>query len=199
MKTSPYGSAATVISPSAAACGAGGGGAWRRLSFPRRAAGGAGGGGGGGGGLATRPGSTGAATGGGPAALFLPSARYPPTPAATSTSAPTTIPTFDRFFFSAGIVMPARGIGVVGALVTSVGASADAFRAGGGGRRWLLAAPALGTATGCSGHTAVANSSIVGKRWSGSLDSARVIAAVRNGGVSLRFAPALGTSSKMCL
>src|SRR6266516_520006 len=86
-----------------------------------------------------------------------------------------------------------------GALVTSVGASADAFRAGGGGRRWLLAAPALGTATGCSGHTAVANSSIVRKRWSGSLDSARVIAAVRNGGVSLRFAPALGTSSKMCL
>src|SRR5256885_1100759 len=91
------------------------------------------------------------------------------------------------------------GNGVVGALVTSVGASADAFRAGGGGRRWLLAAPALGTATGCSGHTAVANSSMVGKRWSGSLDSARVIAAVRNGGVSPRFAPALGTSSKMCL
>src|SRR5207247_8904886 len=110
------------------------------------------------------------------------------------------MPMLERFFLSAGIFVPARGIGVVGALVTSVGASAVAVRVGGGaGLRWLLAAPALGTATGCSGHTAVANSSIVGKRWSGSFESAREIAAVRNGGVSLRFAPTLGTSSKMCL
>src|SRR5258705_9283034 len=41
-----------------------------------------------------------------------------------------------------------------------------------------------GAATGCSGHTAVANSSIVAKRWSGSLARAREIAAVRNGGRS---------------
>src|SRR2546425_12408567 len=118
--------------------------------------------------------------------------------------APTTMPTPERFFFCAlcaGIFIPARGMGVVGALVTSVGASADAVRAGrGGGRRWLLAAlPAFGVATGCSGHTAVANSSIVANRWSASLDSEREIAAVRNGGASGRLAPALGTSLEVCL
>src|SRR5213078_1698186 len=170
------------------------------------AAGGAGGGAGGavcrlaggGGGCATRTVSTGASEPRGGGSLFLPSARYPPTPAATTTSAPTTIPTPERGFFPDGIFIPARGIGVVGALVTSVGASALAVRAG-GGRRWLLAAPAFGTATGCSGHTAVANSSIVPNRWSGSLDRERAIAEVRNSGESRRFPLARGTSSKMCL
>ncbi len=104
----------------------------------------------------------GGAAGGGDS-LFLPSARYPPTPTTTTTSAPITMPTLERFFFSAPSFNPARGIGVVGAFVTSVGASAATFR--GGGRRWLLVAtPAFGAATGCSGQTAVANSSIVPKR-----------------------------------
>src|SRR5579859_555413 len=110
------------------------------------------------------------------------------------------MPTPDRFFLGPAIFISARGIGVVGAVVTSVGASGvAAFVRAGGGRRCAFDAPAFGTATGCSGQTAVANSSIVGKRWSGSLDSAREIAAVRNPGASLRFAAALGTSSKMCL
>src|SRR6266481_4307758 len=142
--------------------GAGGGAVCRRLSVPRRGAGGG----------ATRSVSTGTAAGGndawggeagGGASLFLPSARYPPTPTTTTTSAPSTMPTLERFFFSAPSFNPARGIGVVGAVVTSVGASAATFR--GGGRRWpLVATPAFGTATGCSGQTAVANSSIVPKR-----------------------------------
>src|SRR2546426_10279869 len=114
------------------------------------------------------------------------------------------IPTPERFFFCAlcaGIFIPARGMGVVGALVTSVGASADAVRAGrGGGRRWLLAAlPAFGVATGCSRHTAVANSSIVANRRAPSLGSEREIAPGRNCGAALRLAPALGTSSEMWL
>src|SRR2546426_11712855 len=92
------------------------------------------------------------------------------------------MPTLERFFFSDGIFIPVRGIGVVGAFVTSVGASALAVRAGrGGGRRWLfVAVPAFGTATGCSGHTPGANSSLGAKRASGSLDRAREIAARGN-------------------
>src|SRR5213592_2352719 len=114
------------------------------------------------------------------------------------TTAPITMPSAVRLFLAAGILMAAR---VVGAVVTSVGASAVAVRDGrGGGRRGLLVlSPDFGTATGCSGQTAVANSSIVPKRWSGSLDRAREIAAVRNCGASLRLAATLGTSSKMCL
>src|SRR2546427_1638387 len=102
------------------------------------------------------------------------------------------MPTLERFFFSDGIFIPVRGICVVGAFVTSVGASALAVRAGrGGGRRWLfVAVPAFGTATGCSGHTPVANSSIVANRWSGSLDRAREVAAVGNGGAARRLAAA---------
>ena len=174
------------------------------------AGGGAGGGAvcrrdGGGGGCATRTVSTVAATGGGGGAaaggsLFFPSARYPPTPAATTTNAPTSIPTPDRFCFSAGIFIPARGMGVVGALVTSVGASAVALRGGGGRRGAFGVLPDFrGAATGCSGHTAVANSSIVGKRWSASLERERAIAEVRNSGESRRLPLARGTSSKMCL
>src|SRR5712692_1819291 len=203
MKSVPGGFEVTEIEPCAAAGavggGAGAGAACRRLSGTRLDAGGAGCTTGGGAGAEPRGGGA----GGGGGSLFWPSARYPPTPAATTTSAPTTIPTLERFFFPAGIFIPARGMGVVGALVTSVGASATAAppgRRGGGGRRWLLdAPPAFGVATGCSGHTAVANSSIVANRWAGSLDREREIAAVRNCGASLRLAPALGTSSKMCL
>src|SRR6266545_4283590 len=104
------------------------------------------------------------------------------------------MPTPDRFFLAMGIFIPARGIGVVGAVVTSVGASAEAVRCcgSGGGRRWLLLAPGFGAVTGCSGHTAVAKSSIVSKRWAGSLESAREIARVRNSGASPRLARALG-------
>ena len=107
------------------------------------------------------------------------------------------MPTGDFFFFPPGVFMPARGIGVVGALVTSVGASAEAVR-GGGGRRCVLC-PAFGAATGCSGQTPVANSSIVPKRCAGSFDRAREIADVRNSGVSDRLRLTRGTSSKMCL
>src|SRR5256885_16820524 len=84
------------------------------------------------------------------------------------------MPTPERFFFAAGILIPARGIGVVGAVVTSVGASAVAVRArGGGGRRPLCAVPVFGEATGCSGQTAGAESFIVGKRWAGSFGKGR--------------------------
>src|SRR5438552_16045993 len=107
------------------------------------------------------------------------------------------MPTFERLFLSAGGFIPARGIGVVGALVTSVGASAVAVRVRGGGLLGLFDAPALGTATGCSGHTAAADSSMVGKRRPGSLDSASEITAVRTCGVSRRLVPTLGPSSRM--
>src|SRR3989442_13663629 len=84
------------------------------------------------------------------------------------------MPTPERFFFAAGILIPARGIGVVGAVVTSVGASAVAVRArGGGGRRPLCAVPVFGEASGCSGQTAVAKSSMVGNRRLGAFDKGR--------------------------
>src|ERR1041385_505025 len=102
------------------------------------------------------------------------------------------MPTFP-FLFSPGIFIPARGIGVVGAFVTSVGASATACLAGGSGRRWLFpaaapffgaaapawsagrkgapllfpaSAPLLGPRQGLPCPHRLANSSIVPKRWS---------------------------------
>src|SRR6266851_1845081 len=119
------------LGPVARALGGGAGAraACRRLSGTRLDAGGAGCTTGGGAGAQPRGGGA----GGGGGSLFWPSARYPPTPAATITSAPTTIPTLERLFFPAGIFIPARGMGVVGALVTSVGASATAARPGRGG------------------------------------------------------------------
>src|ERR1700747_276360 len=89
--------------------------------------------------------------------LPRPRRRYPPTPAAATTS-PTTAGVRD---LRLGGVLP-RGNGVVGAPVISVGASAAARGAAGGGRGALR--PFAGAATGCSGQTAVANSSMVGKR-----------------------------------
>ena len=117
------------------------------------------------------------------------------------------MPTPERFRCATGIFMPARGMGVVGASVTSVGASAAAVRAGRGpdgggggiGRRWPLCVPGLGAVTGCSGQTAVANSSIVENRWSGSFESARDTAFVRYSGVPTRLPLTRGISSKMCL
>src|SRR2546425_11312873 len=107
------------------------------------------------------------------------------------------MPTPERFFFAAGILIPARGIGVVGAVVTSVGASAVAGRArGGGGRRPLGGVPAFGEATGCSGQTAVAKSSMGGKRWSGAFDKAREIADVKNAGVSPGLGAGRGAPSR---
>jgi len=63
--------------------------------------------------------------------------------------------------------------GVVGAPVISVGASARRRERGRAADRDLA-----GEATGCSGQTAVAKSSIVGKRWSDSLARAREMATV---------------------
>src|SRR2546428_12585927 len=84
------------------------------------------------------------------------------------------MPTLERFFFADGILIPARGIGVVGAVVTSVGASAVAVRArGGGGRRPLCAVPGFGEAAGCPRQTAVAETFLGGKRRSGFLGKGR--------------------------
>src|SRR5690349_23224265 len=75
-----------------------------------------------------------------------PSSRYPPTPAATTTS-PTTATVRD---LRLGGVFP-RGNGVVGAPVISVGASAAARDVGGvGGRGRGALRPFAGGATGCS-------------------------------------------------
>src|SRR6267143_4239305 len=96
-----------------------------------------------------------------------PSVRYAPTPAATTTT-PLTAGTRDR-----GLWDFAADSGVVGAPVISVGASAVARARGRAAARDLA-----GEATGCSGQTAVAKSSMVGKRWSGSLARAREMATV---------------------
>src|SRR5437867_2227638 len=80
-------------------------------------------------------------------------AKYPPTPAATTTSPMTTGARERRWRAFAA------GSGVVGAPVISVGASAVARERGRAGPLDLA-----GEATGCSGQTAVAKSSIVGKR-----------------------------------
>src|SRR2546425_2730098 len=89
-----------------------------------------------------------------------PSIRYPPTPAATTTS-PITAGARDRrrAVGALGWRDFAAGSGVVGAPVISVGASAVARERGRAGPLDLA-----GEATGCSGQTAVAKSSIVGKR-----------------------------------
>src|SRR3989454_10263917 len=84
----------------------------------------------------------------------------------------------------------AAGSGVVGAPVISVGASAVARERGRAGPLDLA-----GEATGCSGQTAGAKSSIVGKRWSGSLTRARGRATVSGAGVPGRLVVAGGGSS----
>ena len=74
-------------------------------------------------------------------------------------------PARDFFGAPAPTFIPAFGMGVVGAFVTSVGVSAvTGPLVRGGGRRVVAEpfAPLTGAATGCSGHTAVAKSSIVG-------------------------------------
>src|SRR5439155_15156081 len=84
------------------------------------------------------------------------------TPAATTTRA-TTAGARERRLGAAcagrGLGARTPGDGVVGAPVISVGASAAA-----GGRGRAALRPFAGTPTGCSGHTAVANSAIVAKR-----------------------------------
>src|SRR5207249_3362973 len=87
-----------------------------------------------------------------PCSLLPFSARYPPT-SATTTSPITAAARERRWRAFAG------GSGVVGAPVISVGASAVARERGRAGPLDLA-----GEATGCSGQTAVAKSSIVGKR-----------------------------------
>src|SRR6185503_7670137 len=75
----------------------------------------------------------------------------------------------------------AAGSGVVGAAALTVGASAVA--------RVRMVAPrraGLETITGCSGQTAVAKASMVGKRSSGSFDIARATAADNPAGMSGR-------------
>src|SRR5438094_318917 len=92
----------------------------------------------------------------------------------------------------------AAGSGVVGATVEtcSVGVSDVTGPLGRG--RGAARAP-LVAETGCSGHTAVARSSIVGNRWSGSFAIAREIASERNGGTFCRMLLVRGASSKICL
>src|SRR2546428_13364974 len=90
----------------------------------------------------------------------------------------------------------AAGSGDVGADATSVGVSAVTTRGALGAR---AVAPRAGAATGCSGQTADANSSIVGERCSGSLESARGIAGERESGTSARPLRARGPDSKELL
>jgi hypothetical protein len=87
------------------------------------------------------------------------------------------------------------GSGVVAAGVTSVGASALTRRTIGR----VACRAGRAAVTGCSGHTAVAKSSVVANRSAGSLDIAREIAADRCSGMSARRAFAEGTGSKICL
>ena len=119
-----------------------------------------------------------------PGSLLPLSARYPPTPAATTRS-PIKAGARDR-----GSRDVAAGSGVVGAPVISVGASAVARERGRAAPRDLA-----GEATGCSGQTAVAKSSIVGKRWSGCLARAREMASVSALGMPGRLVLASGGSS----
>src|SRR5205823_2532069 len=119
------------------------------------------------------------------------STRYPTTPT-TSTATPIAAGARDRrrAVGGAGLRDFAAGSGVVGAPVISVGASAAARERGRAVLRDLA-----GDATGCSGQTAVAKSSIVGKRWSGSLARAREIATVSAPGMPGRLVLASGGSS----
>src|SRR5256886_7665713 len=101
------------------------------------------------------------------ALLWRPRTRYPATPAATTTPSPIHTPARDRRRLVAS--------GFVGAPVIWVGASAVAP---GRGRAPARPFSFPGDATGCSGHTAVAKSSIVGERTAGAFDSARGMAAL---------------------
>src|SRR5213592_3269442 len=111
-------------------------------------------------------------------AVPRPSARYPAAAIPATTTTPTTKPVRDLGFAAGGRARRALpgASGVVGAPVISVGESAVTRTRGPAALR-----PFLGATTGCSGHTAVAKSSIVGKRRSGSLDMARATAVARNG------------------
>src|SRR6266481_844820 len=84
-----------------------------------------------------------------------PNVRYPPTPAATTRNPITAGARDRRRAGGAGLRAFADEIGVVGAPVISVGASAVVRERGRAAPRDLA-----GAATGCSGQTAVANSSI---------------------------------------
>src|SRR5437879_12597428 len=85
------------------------------------------------------------------APLWRPRTRYPATPAATTTPSPIHTPARDR--------RRVPGSGVVGAPVIWVGASAVAA---GRGRAPGRPFPFPGDATGCSGHTPLPQSSLVG-------------------------------------
>ena len=74
----------------------------------------------------------------------------------------------------------------------SVGASAVVLRRD---REGDAARPLVGDATGCSGQTPVAKSSIEGKRSSGSLERDRAMAALREPGVPGRLVFTSGGSS----
>jgi len=161
-------------------------------------------GGGGGGGATTRCVSTGTTAaggggGGGRAALFLPSVRYPPTRPRRPRSRPRECRRPSASSCPRESSCSHAGSASVGAVVTSVGASADAVRCRGGGRRWLLLAPGFGAATGCSGQTRWRILPSWSKALAGSLESAREMARVRNSGASARLARALGISSKIVL
>src|SRR5207247_9340082 len=101
-------------------------------------------------------------------------ARYPPTPATATTTPPITSPARERL---GRLLAPVAGSGVVGAPVIWVGASAAVLGSGRGAPRLFV-----GAATGCSGHAAVAHSSRVALRWSGSFAQARQTAAQRASG-----------------
>src|SRR2546428_3462988 len=120
--------------------------------------------------------------------LLRPSARYPPAATPATTTAPTRTPARDLRF--------GAGSGVVGAAgpVISVGESAVTRARGRAALR-----PFAGAATGCSGHTAVAKSSIVENRRSGSLDMARATAVARNGGTAAFLVLASGGSPQIRL
>src|SRR2546430_13280327 len=102
-----------------------------------------------------------------------------------------------RDFFATALGI---GSGVVGATVEtcSVGVS-DVTTGLARGRGGVAGRQLLAALTGCSGHTAVAKSSIVGNRWSGSFAIARLTAAEIVSDMSGRSVFGACTSSKMCL
>jgi hypothetical protein len=131
--------------------------------------------------------TTGAAGGGDTAAgARFPCWRYqypPAPPPSRSTANSTNTPPLDRFGCSFGRSTrgakrrPLAGTGVTGGArgaTCSVGSSAESAALG---RGRSVIGPLRPAVTGCSGHTAVANSSIVVKRCAGSLAMARCTAA----------------------
>src|SRR5436309_8040916 len=118
-----------------------------------------------------------------PCSLLPFNARYPPTPAATTTR-PTSAGVRERRRTGGGAGLRdfAAGSGVVGAPVISVGASEVARERGRAPPRDLA-----GEATGCSGQTAVAKASMLGKRRTGCLARAREMATVSAPGMPGRL------------